>query len=480
MSKPDVSIALRRFGLGARPGDAQRIASDPRGFVQAQIKDPAVALLVGSGLRASSTIFAEVIDARMTKAIVTALQSPAKPGEAATAGKPTAADDTMAKPAPVQPKVTGAQATIRDALSEDLTARATRAVQTETPLVERLVYFWSNHFAVSALKGGPVRAIAGAYEREAIRPFVLGRFGDMLKAVEQHPAMLIYLDNQLSIGPGSPAGRNRGRGLNENLAREILELHTLGVNGGYTQTDVTNLARLLTGWTVGAAGQEWIEPGRFLFTPNRHEPGQWPLLGKNYGGRGQISGEEALADLARHPSTARHIALKLAIHFVSDKPAPELVAKLEAAFKSSDGDLGHVTRTLLTADDAWSAPPRKMMPPFEFATALARGMTFKTPPKPQELIRLAGVLGQPTWQPQSPKGWPDADDAWLGPSGLKERLRIAEQAARTAAPGLDPRALADDLIGPALSERTRQAIARAESREQGFELLIMSPEFQRR
>jgi uncharacterized protein (DUF1800 family) len=477
MPKADVSIALRRFGLGARPGESQRIASDPRGFVHAQIKDPAAAQLSGPDLRPSQVIFAEVIDARMTKAIVTAMQAPAKTAEAAPPGKPVSAADPM--PA-AMPKVTGAQATIRDALSEDLAARATRAMQTETPLLERLVYFWSNHFAVSALKGGPMRAIAGAYEREAIRPHVLGRFGDMLKAVEQHPAMLIYLDNQISIGPGSPAGRNRGRGLNENLAREILELHTLGVDGGYTQTDVTNLARLLTGWTVGAAGQDWIEPGRFLFTPNRHEPGQWPLLGKSYGGRGQISGEDALADLARHPATARHIARKLAVYFVSDKPAPELVAKLEAAYKTSDGDLGHVTKALLVAEEAWSAPPRKMTPPFDFATALARGLTFKTPPKAQELIRLAGVLGQPTWQPQSPKGWPDADDAWLGPSGVKERLRIAEQAARTVAPGLDPRGLADDLLGPDLSERTRQAIARAESREQGFELMIMSPEFQRR
>ena len=197
----------------------------------------------------------------------------------------------------------------------------------------RLVMFWSNHFCVSANKG-PVRGMAGAYEREAIRPHVLGRFVDMLLAVERHPAMLVYLDNHVSIGPNSRAGLNRGLGLNENLAREILELHTLGVGGGYTQEDVTNLARILTGWTVANLANPVGEPGRFFFAPARHEPGAWTVLGKRYGEAGMAAGEAVLRDLARHPATARHIARKLARHFVSAEPPAALVARLTPASRA--------------------------------------------------------------------------------------------------------------------------------------------------
>ena len=200
-----------------------------------------------------------------------------------------------------------------------MAARIEHARTTDAAFLERLVMFWSNHFCVNANKGA-VLGMAGAFEREAIRPHVLGRFADMLLAVEQHPAMLIYLDNQASTGPNSQVGRNRGRGLNENLAREILELHTLGVDGGYTQADVTNLARVITGWTVGQPNQPNAEHGRFHFAPARHEPGRHPVLGKRYGDAGVRAGEACLADLARHPSTARHIARKLAAHFVAETP----------------------------------------------------------------------------------------------------------------------------------------------------------------
>jgi uncharacterized protein (DUF1800 family) len=360
-------------------------------------------------------------------------------------------------------------------------------VKSDTALLERLVSFWSNHFAVSALKGGAVRAIAGAYEREAIRPHVLGRFETMLMAVEQHPAMLIYLDNQLSIGPNSPAGRNRKRGLNENLAREILELHTLGVDGGYSQTDVTNLASLITGWAIAGQGglgglgqgaQDRVPPGSFLFTPNRHEPGQLLVLGKTYGGKGRMSGEQALADLARHPATARHIAGKLASHFVSETPPPKLVAALAETFTRTDGDLAAVTRALVTADEVWTAPAKKVAPPADFAVSLVRGLELKT--RPPELMRLANLLGQPLWQVQSPKGWTDEDNAWMGPAAVRERLRAAEKFAREVPKLADPREVAADLFGTALSDASRQAIARAESREQALEILIMTPEFQRR
>jgi uncharacterized protein (DUF1800 family) len=266
--------------------------------------------------------------------------------------------------------------------------------------------------------------------------------------------MLIYLDNAQSIGPNSRAGRIRNRGLNENLAREILELHTLGVDGGYTQADVTNLARIITGWSVGGLDQTRFEPGRFAYFPQRHEPGAYAV-------------------------TARHIARKLAVHFVSDKPPPALVARLERNFRGTDGDLRELARTLAASPEAWEAPPRKIVPPYDFIVQMVRGLGLE--PQPGQAMRLAAALGQPTWAPPSPKGWPEHDDAWMGPSAIRERLRLAERAARQASQAAsDPRQLAEDLLGPGLSASTRQAIARAETREQGLELMIMSPEYQRR
>jgi uncharacterized protein (DUF1800 family) len=475
MPQHDVVTAFRRFGLGPRAGDLQRIAANPRGYVQACLADRNAARLEKEGLDPSHVVFAQVQEAlaaqRLAKALMSeAAKQPPAPGKASP---PAAAMAPALKPGlPAPPNQVR-----REALTDELAARIERAVATDNALVERLVMFWSNHFCVSSAKG-PVRGIAGGYEREAIRPHVLGRFADMLRAVEQHPAMLIYLDNQVSMGPNSKAGRNRTRGLNENLAREILELHTLGVNGGYSQDDVTNLARLLTGWAVGQANVERSEPGKFFFAANRHEPGTWAVAGKRYADEGQRSGEKALDDLARHPSTARHIATKLARHFVSEQPPAELVASLEKAFRDSDGDLAEVSRALVAADAAWTSPPAKIVPPYDFTISLMRG--FGLQQKPGEVVRLAGLLGQPVWQPPSPKGWPDDDLAWMGPSAIRERLRMAERLARDIDRSIDPRVAASDLLGPAMSEATRQAVGRAETREQGLELLVMSPEFLRR
>jgi len=490
MSSRDALTAVRRFGLGAKPGDLKRISGDPRGYLLAALAEPGAALMTHPDLQASHVVFAAAQEAQRAQRL-------AKAQMKEDAGSAAPADAVVEKPNPEKPVVPdmGETATMqappagsaeppvrpkeirRDALQQEAAARLERAVSTDRPLLERLVMFWSNHFCVSAAKGA-VRGMAGAYEREAIRPHVLGRFADMLTAVEQHPAMLIYLDNAQSVGPNSPAGRNRGRGLNENLAREVLELHTLGVDGGYTQDDVTNLARILTGWTVGMVNQERAEPGKFFFAKNRHEPGAWTVLGRRYQDDGRASGEKVLADLARHPATARHIALRLARHFVADEAPPALVARLAKTFRGTDGDLAAVCRALVTSSEAWTAPVKKAVPPYDFVVALMRG--FALEPKPGEALRLARALGQPLWHPPAPKGWPDGDDAWLGPSAVRERLRIAERAARMVDRLADPRVVAEDLLGDGMSDATRQAIARAETREQGFELLIMSPEFQRR
>ena len=242
-------------------------------------------------------------------------------------------------------------------------ARLQRAMIADCGFAERLVVFWSNHFCISANKGGLARMWAGSFEREAIRPYVLGRFGDMLKAVEQHPAMLFFLDNQQSLGPDSRAGQNRKRGLNENLAREIMELHTLGVGGGYTQDDVTSLARIITGWTYAGRQGQLGTPGSFVFNANAHQPGAQRLLGKIYENNGVAQGEAALADIARHPSTAKFIATKFARHFVADDPPPALVARLQDVFLKSDGDLKALAMALLDSDEAWQAPLTKLRSP---------------------------------------------------------------------------------------------------------------------
>jgi len=495
MSSREAVIALRRFGLGTRPGDLERVGNDPRGFLLASIGRGRGTLPDETGLDPSYTVFEAAHQATMQVRLARAFRedggkllksgkdaeangaTPAAPTPPAAPAMPAGEEPDMAKAKPAVPDKP--QQIRREALRREMAARMDHARQTDDAFIERLVMFWSNHFCVNASKGA-VLGIAGAFEREAIRPHVLGRFADMLLAVEHHPAMLIYLDNQASTGPNSKVGINRNRGLNENLAREILELHTLGVDGGYTQTDVTSFARLLTGWGVGFPNQQNVEPGRFHFAANRHEPGVSTVLGKRYGEGGVAAGRRCLQDLARHPSTARHIARKLAVHFVADAPPAELVAKLETTFRNSDGDLVAVSRALVTSEQAWTAPPRKVLPPYDFIIALQRAFGLDQLPL-QERVRLMTVLGQPLWRPPSPAGWPDADEAFASPSGMRERLRVVERIApRVAQRGDDPRSLAESLLGDVLSQETRQAIARAEAREQAVALLVMSPEFQRR
>jgi len=467
--RPEPSaVALRRFGLGPRPGDVARIAGDPRGYLAAQVAVLVAATIAGANLPPSHEIIVAAREALAAQRQLKADGKAAGPNDAAAAPQPPMAQPAASeRPGRIR----------RDAFLEDAAARFAHARATSEPLVERLVMFWSNHFAVSITKG-EVRGIAGSFEREAIRPHVLGRFADMLKAVEQHPAMLIYLDQAQSVGPNSKAGNRRAKGLNENLAREILELHTLGVDGGYGQEDVTSLARLLTGWTVGGLQQDEAAAGRFVFQAQRHEPGASTVAGKTYAAGGLGAGEACLADLARHPSTARHVARKLAAHFVSSAPPADLVTTLERTFRETDGDLHAVAGALVAAPACWDRPFVKITAPYEYAAALARGLDLAAPAG--EMLRLAQARGQPLWQPPGPKGWPDADDAWLGPSPIRERMRIAEKAARIVPKGLDPRAAATDLMGAGLSPATAEAVRRAETREQGFVLLAMSPEFQRR
>lgn len=487
-------VALNRFGLGARGGAAGDFGSasdDPRGFVKAELNRPNAALLDAPGLQATPAlaqlVFAYQNDVKQQReaarkaadamaAKTDGKQNPENNamGTAGAGGmQPSQADSSPGKEPPKPPNV------IQKTYRAEALARLQRATMAESGFVERLVAFWSNHFCVSANKGELARMWAGSFEREAIRPHVLSHFGDMLKAVEQHPAMLYFLDNQQSIGPDSRAGLNRKKGLNENLAREIMELHTLGVGGGYTQVDVTSLAAILTGWTFAGRNGKLAPPGSFAFNVNAHQPGSQKLLGKTYEDTGVAQGEAALSDIACHPSTAKFIARKFVAHFVADDPPAALVSRLEGVFRKTDGDLKAMTLALLDSNEAWHAPLTKMRSPYEFVVASGRLMG-RIPDDPGRMLGALNVLGQPLWTPTGPNGFADNNGAWAAPENMKLRLDIASQLSTRIADTLEPVELLQSFAGEAASAETRQTIERAETRQQALALLLMSPEFQRR
>ena len=476
-------VAFNRFGFGARggaAGDLVSAASDPRGFVRAELARANGALLELPGLQSTpalgQALFAYQLEVKAARDAVKAAEPPL------SMDSTMAPATTVMNVPPDAPKPPAAQPppnVVQKVFAAEALARIQRATIAEGGFVERLVTFWSNHFCISASKGEPARIWAGSFEREAIRPFVLGRFADMLRSVEQHPAMLFFLDNQQSIGPDSKAGQRGKRGLNENLAREIMELHTLGVGAGYTQADVTALARIITGWSFAGRDGKIGQPGSFAFNANAHQPGPQLLLGKSYDDTGVGQGEAALADIARHPATAKFIAHKFAQHFVADMPPPELVMKLQAVFSKTDGDLKALAHALVDADEAWTAPLSKMRSPYEYLIATGR-ILGRIPEEPNRTIGSLTMLGQPLWAPPGPNGFADSNAAWAAPEGLKLRLDIAAQVSARIADSIDARDLLQVVAGEAASNETRQTIARAETRQQALALLLMSPEFQRR
>jgi uncharacterized protein (DUF1800 family) len=461
----DAALALHRFGFGPRGDTIARMSTDPRGALLAELDRPDIARLDAPDLPGSAEAARATFVFRQERK-ATRLAQRANPTTAPAEGNAAEAPNAEKprNPGPGLPQ----QLYLAEAK-----ARFERALAADTGFAERLVWFWSNHFCVSADK---VRPIAGAFEREAIRPHVLGRFADMLLAVESHPAMLHYLDNARSIGPDSVAGRNRGKGLNENLAREILELHTLGVRTGYSQTDVTNFAKVITGWSIIPPRQP-ERGGEFTFNPRMHEPGAQTVAGHNYADTGFEQGRAALLDLARHPATAQHIATKLARHFISDEPPPRLVEALKATFISSDGNLKQVARVLVSAPEAWDTSRTKLKRPGEWLVAATRA-TGVTAPDAKPIINALNMLGEPLWRPPAPKGFDDVNAAWM--DGLAQRLDVANQFGRRVTQPIDPKELVETALGSLASPETRQAVARAETRPQAVALLLMSAEFQRR
>ncbi len=365
-----------------------------------------------------------------------------------------------------------------DLFNDELDARYNGTfLEADTGLTERLVMFWANHFAVSRDKHSEINAAAGAFEREAIRPFVYGRFFDMLLAVETHPAMIWFLDNQNSAGPNSRRGKDLG--LNENLAREIMELHTLGVRTGYDQSDVTAFARVLTGWTVRYKDAEpGPQLGGFGFNPRMHEPGAQTIMGRSYEEEGFMQGAHVLRDLASRPATAHHIALKLARHFISDTPPPALVTRLQQAFLDTQGDLKAVTRTLVQSDEALATPGQKLRLPQEYLAVAQRALDVRV--KPELLQKWLTGMGQPMWLPGGPDGFNDTVPVWATPVSLAGRVGMATDIARLTESPPDPRQFASESLGALLTGATRDVVARAETRQQGLALAMLSPEFMRR
>jgi uncharacterized protein (DUF1800 family) len=474
--------AFNRFGFGARPGDLPNAARDPRGFLIEELRTANVALIRNGALPGGvGALQADYLDQqakriereKMAMAPAPSIVMAAAPPDAKAPEAPKPPPPEPAKPAPPKPNVPQAL------FQAEARARFTMQLQAPAGFVERLVAFWSNHFAVSVAKSEALLVLAGPFEREAIRPNVLGKFSTLLRAVETHPAMILFLDNQNSIGPDAAAGRFDGAGLNENLAREILELHTLGVGSGYTQDDVTELARVLTGWSVAGTRSEVGEPGSFLFKLNWHEPGARTVLGRIYAPAGVDQGRAALDDLASHPATARHIATKLARHFVADDPAAGLVDALAQKFRDSDGDLGVVATALVSDDRAWTPRPGKVRTPVEFIVAAARATGFPSP-DPGPYLNMLNLLGMPLWRPGGPNGFPDADDAWSSPEAMKMRLDLAWSMGQRMRGSAEPLTVMSTALGDAPSPETRQAVERAESREQALALVFMAPEFQRR
>src|SRR6516162_3869309 len=498
----EAALALHRFGFGPRAGTIAAISSDPRGALLAELDKPNAGRISDAGLMSSgaaSRMTSDFIAERAAKQkLDTKRQEAAKEAAREAAAKLAADNPTMLNPAsenagmemsadakakPMEAKSMEAKPTPPQASPEtpmvenffrEAKAHYDGAVRAEIGFAERLVWFWSNHFCINS----DVTVQAGAYEREAIRPHVLGKFVDLLIAAESHPAMLQYLGNAASMGPNSVAGINRDRGLNENLGREILELHTLGVRTGYTQDDVLSFAKVITGWTTYVPDLP-ERGGEFLFYSRFHEPGPQTVLGKTYRDSGFEQGKAVLADLARHPATALHVATKLARHFCADEPPASLVETLRQKFAETDGDLWQVARALVVAPESWAPEQTKLKRPSEWMMAYLRAVGFNGVDARLTAPSLAR-LGEPLWRPPAPKGFPDEEWAWI--DGIAHRLDTANAIAQNPAnqERLDPKAMLETALGPLASADTRSAVDRAETKQQAVTLLLMAPEFQRR
>ncbi len=437
-------IAANRFGFGPRPGELARIGDDARGWLKAQIQRETLPSAVFDHLPAAADIVLDISNARRVSA--TAYQE---------------AIERLARAhAPVE-----------------FQAHMEAMTTSETPFRERLVHFWSNHFTVSGAEP-KVLPLAGAYEREVIRPHLFGRFEKLLLAAIRHPGMLMYLDNPYSFGPNSPLGQIVD-GFSERLAQAVLTHHTLGPKGPYGADDVSALAHMLTGWTHGGIGGRGPHDGHFRFRPAGHEPGEKRFLGKRYPEAGVEEAEQALSFLAGHHATARFISTKLVRHFVADDPPPAAVKAITKVFYETAGDLAEVSAALIDLDVAWANPLAKVKTPYDLVVSTLRVMGHQGL-QPPSLMRSLRELGQQAYRARTPAGWSDRAEDWMMSDTLIRRIEWAREVASHAPRTLDPMALADIAIGPVASRATLNTISQAPSVEAGVALVLASTEFQRR
>lgn len=449
-------IAVHRFGLGPRPGELDAASRDPQGWLLAQIDDPP-----------RSTPFDALPDHMdLQREALAAMEQQGEAGRKA---------------------VRRYQKRVH---KREVAARVEYAAVTPAPFHERLTWFWSDHFTVS-VTNKRVAHLVGAFEREAIRPNVGGRFEQLLLATTQHPAMLLYLDNAGSIGPDTMKAQRRGKGLNENLAREIVELHTLGVHGGYSQDDVIALAELITGWTVfgGPPKKRADLSGRhgFTFRADLHQPGSKTLLGRRYGQGGVEEGEAALRALSRTPATARFVADKLARHFLGVDASSDVIDALAGTFQETRGDLAKVARTLVTHPHSWRKPEpgsSALRDPARLLAASSRALDLggwrgKKKPWSEKVAEAQAWLGQPTWRAPSPAGWSVDPADWAGPEQVLRRVELAWRIGQAVGDRVaQPESWASEVLGVQLSTAVRNAVARAPSRADAVATVLASPAFQ--
>ena len=523
-AKPDdrtIVHVLNRLGFGPAPGDIERVRRmGLQAYIDQQLyPDRMRDLAMAPGLASFETL------SKSTGDIAQQYFLPAQMARRQQQRRQAAQDPAMTPATPpdeaarreMAPEQMDAMRMERQALTELTQAKVLRAVYSERQLEEVLVDFWFNHFNVFAGKG-PVRVYLNEYERDAIRPHVLGRFRDLLQATAESPAMLFYLDNWQSAAPeGSrvqtarprrrgrfnrpatlpdlPAGQNRRRGLNENYARELMELHTLGVDGGYTQKDVQEIARAFTGWTIANPRQG----GAFRFEPRMHDDGEKIALGHRIeAGGGKKDGDDVIALLAKHPSTARFISTKLARRFVADDPPKGLVDRAARRFLETDGDIREVVRTIVTSPEFFTADAyrAKVKTPYEFVVSAVRATGIQMNGA-QPLVQAIRTLGMPLYGCQPPTGYADKADAWVNSGALLNRMNFAVSltSARRGggvgnggAAGEEDGALrtgtSDGIIASALAgdiaASTASTIRQATTEPQAMALVIGSPEFQRK
>jgi uncharacterized protein (DUF1800 family) len=462
----DSYIALNRFGMGAKSGQRNAISADPRGWLLSQItaKPPTISYTLPS----SKEVVLNFIKLRNLK--------------------------TKAKQDENSAEVQAFREDMRKKFLGAIGSRLDAATLSEAPLREQMVLFWSNVFTVSAGKKFQFLPLYLAFERDAIRPHVFGNFADMLVAATKHPGMLVYLNNAQSIGPHSKAGEKREKGLNENLARETLELHSLGVDGGYTQADVISLAKIITGWTLinekllektGKNPMLHVDDDGFAFMPLMHEPGPQTLLGKTYDQPGVEQGLTALHDLARHPSTAHYMATRLVTHFIGDDPPPRCVDQIAKVFRDTNGNLAEVTTALVNLPEAWQFQTPKIKSPYELLVAQIRALNISHGPNPgqisdQIIFQSLNDLGHLPLNANSPAGWTEHTSDWASGTGIMKRIEWAQALARRISYDSNIADLANDLFGDALQSSTLQAIKLAPSQVDAITLLLTCPEMQKR